>query len=127
MKNKTKITTIEDLKLKNDIIKNIQRTTEDTLVSLDHFMILNTGMLTTEECIKKINFHDFTIESFEYFIETINKYRASFNGIGPFKKNDKGIWYSCKTNKLQTIENLMKEIEKLKNENEALKGALISK
>ena len=74
MENKTKITTIEDLKLKNDIIKNIQRTTEDTLHSLDNFMILNTGMLTTEECIKKINFHDFTIESFEYFIETINKY-----------------------------------------------------
>ena len=52
MENKAKITTIEDLKLKNDIIKNIQRTTEDTLHSLDNFMILNTGMLTTEECIK---------------------------------------------------------------------------
>lgn len=123
----TKRTTIEDLNKRNDILKNIQRTTEETLIALDTFMILNTGILTSEECVKKIDFHDFTVDSFEYLIGTINKYRQSFNEIGPFKRNEKEKWYSCKTNKLQTIENLMKEIEKLKNENTALKSALITK
>jgi hypothetical protein len=112
---------------RNDIFENIQRTTEGTLIALDHFMMLNTSLLTTEECVKKIDFHDFTVESFEYLVNQINNYRQSFNEIGPFKKNAKGKWYSCKTNKLQTIETLMKEIEKLKKENEALKGALITK
>ena len=127
MTSKAKITTLVSLKNRNEIFENIQSISEETYKKLDDFMMLNTGLLTTKDCVEKINFHDFTYESFEYLIETINKYRPSFNEIGPFKKNDKGKWYSCKTNKLQTIENLMREIEKLKNENEALKGALISK
>ena len=124
MTSNTKINTIEDLNKRNDILENIQRTTEETLIALDNFMMLNTGLLTSDECIKKIDFHDFTVDSFEYLIGTINKYRQSFNEIGPFKKNEKDKWYSCKTNKLQTIENLMKEIEKLKNENTELRNSL---
>ena len=58
---------------------------------------------------------------FEFLVNQINNYRQSFNEIGPFNKCPiTSRWYSCKTNKLQTIENLMKEIEKLKKENEAL-------
>ena len=125
MTSNIKITTIEELNKRNDILENIQRTTEETLIALDHFMMLNTGLLTTEECVKKIDFHDFTVDSFEYLIGTINKYRQSFNEIGPFNKCPiTSRWYSCKTNKLQTIENLMKEIEKLKNENTELRNSL---
>ena len=127
MTSNTKITTLEDLNKRNDILENIQRTTEETLIALDNFMMLNTGLLTTEECVTKIDFHDFTVDSFEYLMKTINNYRQSFNEIGPFEKNEKEKWYSCKTNKLQTIENLMNEIEKLKNENTALKMTLITK
>ena len=54
----TKRTTIEDLNKRNDILENINRTTEETLIALDNFMMLNTGLLTSEECVKKIDFHD---------------------------------------------------------------------
>ena len=90
---------------------------------LDEFISLNSG-LTTTECIKKIKFHKFTSESFEYLINQINSYRATWSNIGPFKKNISDTWYNTKSNKLQTIENLLKENLELKEKNKSTQEQL---
>ena len=116
-----KVLTADERKRLKAIYDNLSTVTEETYKKLDEFMLSNSG-LTSEECVKKIDFHNFTLESFENLIDTINKHRPSFYHIGPFKKNIKNdTWYNCKTNKLQTIKILLQENERLKRENEDLK------
>jgi hypothetical protein len=102
------------------IIENIEKFDVHTgYTKLDEFILLNPN-LTTREYVKYIDFHQFTEESFEYLISKINKHRLTWGDIGPFIENVNGTWYNDKSNKSQTIENLLKENIELKKQNKEL-------
>ena len=107
---------------KKKIIENISSANHSTLYdNLNTFLTINSG-LTTKECVKKIDFHNFTEESFEYLIMQINANRNTYHNIGPFKKNTTNYtWYNVNASKLQTIENLLRENVELREQTNQLK------
>lgn len=107
---------------KKKIIENISSADHSTLYdNLNTFLTINSG-LTTKECVKKIDFHNFTEESFEYLIMQINANRNTYHNIGPFKKNTTNYtWYNVNASKLQTIENLLRENVELREQTNQLK------
>ncbi len=114
------MTTLKDLKKKQRIIDNIQKLDVHThYEKLDEFMLLNPN-LTSSQYVKNIDFHPFTVESFEYILNQINKCRVTWFDIGPFIKNKDGTWYNKKSKKIQTIENLVKENIELRGKNKDL-------
>lgn len=114
------MTTLKDLEKKQRIIDNIQKLDVHThYEKLDEFMLLNPN-LTSSEYVKHIDFHPFTVESFEYILNQINTCRVTWFDIGPFIKNKDGTWYNEKSKKIQTIENLVKENIELREKNKDL-------
>ena len=114
------MTTLKDLEKKQRIIDNIQKLDVYThYEKLDEFMLLNPN-LTSSEYVKHIDFHSFTVESFEYILNQINNCRVTWFDIGPFIKNKDGTWYNKKSKKIQTIENLVKENIELRGKNKDL-------
>lgn len=114
------MTSLKDLKKNQRIIENIQKLNVNTdYEKLDEFLLLNPN-LTSKEYVKYIDFHPFTVESFEYILGQINTYRSTWYNIGPFIKNKDGTWYNKKSKKIQTIENLVKENIELKQKNTLL-------
>ena len=112
--------TLKDLKKNQRIIENIQKLDVHThYEKLDEFILLNPN-LTSSEYVKYIDFHPFTIDSFEYILNQINTYRSTWFNIGPFIKNEDGTWYNKKSKKIQTIENLVKENIELKEKHALL-------
>ena len=107
---------------KKKILENISSADHSTLYdNLNTFLTINSG-LTTKECVKKIDFHNFTEESFEYLIMQINANRNTYHNIGPFKKNTTNYtWYNVNASKLQTIENLLRENVELREQTNQLK------
>lgn len=107
---------------KKKIMENLSKVDHITLYdNLNNFLTINSG-LTTKECVQKIDFHQFTEESFEYLIMQINANRNTYHNIGPFKKNTTNYtWYNENASKLQTIENLLRENVELKEEANQLK------
>ena len=107
---------------KKKIIENISSADHSILYdNLNTFLTINSG-LTTKECVKKIDFHNFTEESFEYLIMQINANRNTYHNIDPFKKNTTNYtWYNVNASKLQTIENLLRENVELREQTNQLK------
>ena len=86
------MTTLKDLEKKQRIIDNIQKLDVHThYEKLDEFMLLNPN-LTSSEYVKHIDFHPFTVESFEYILNQINTCRVTWFDIGPFIKNKDGYY-----------------------------------
>ena len=63
--------TLQDLEKKQRIIKNIQKLDVHThYEKLDEFMLLNPN-LTSSDYVKHIDFHQFTVDSFEYILDKL--------------------------------------------------------
>lgn len=107
-----------------DAIKNIQNFDINLLDTLQDFILSNQGK-KSEYYVENIDFHNFTTDSFVYFMNQINTFRNTYHGIGPFMNNN-GRWYINKdTQNLkeiikqqqQIIESQKKQIKALKNIN----------
>lgn len=103
------------------VIKNIENFDIGLLDALQNYIISHQGK-DTKYYVEHIDFHDFTIESFNYLMHQINTYRNTYHGIGPFMC-DNELWYINKDNKnlKDIIEQQQRIIESQKKELERLK------
>ena len=106
--------TPEQIASEKRILENLYGMDMSVLDKLDLHVTINGG-LSTEHLIKTIDFHNFTVESFKYLIDKINRHRATYNTIGPFLFRDNG-WHNIRERKLDVIKKLTEENMRLKKE-----------
>jgi len=105
--------------------KNFNGLTEEQLQDFDRFTECNVG-LTKEEIIDKFESFEFTLEILEWILYIINRNPVTFNGIGPFLEKE-GRIYNIKKKKSDTINALVEENNRLKDEIKELKEILESR
>tara|TARA_B110000008_G_C16898510_1_gene535742 strand:- start:82 stop:462 length:381 start_codon:yes stop_codon:yes gene_type:complete len=102
--------------------KNFDGLTEEQIQAFDRFTECNVG-LTKGEIIDKFESFKFTIETLEWILYIINMNSVTFNGIGPFLEKG-GRIYNIKKKKNDTINALVEENKRLKEEINELKEIL---
>jgi hypothetical protein len=102
--------------------KNFNGITEEQLQAFDRFTECNVG-LTKGEIIDKFESFEFTPEILEWILYIINMNPVTFNGIGPFLEKG-GRIYNIKKKKNDTINALVEENQRLKEEINELKETL---
>ena len=105
--------------------KNFNGLTEEQLQEFDKFTQYNVG-LTKEEIIDKFECFKFTMETLEWTLYIINRHPITFNGVGPFLEKE-GRIYNIKKKKNDTINALVEENTRLKDEIKELKEILESR
>ena len=113
------MTTIEAIEKEKRILKNLENMDMNVLGQLDTHVTINGG-LSSEELIKIIHFHKFTVESLSHMFNQINKNPCTYFGIGPFLFRDGG-WYNIRERKIDVIKKLTEENMRLKKEVKYLK------
>ena len=102
--------------------KNFNGLTEEQIQAFDRFTECNVG-LTKGEIIDKFESFKFRMETLEWILYTINMNPVTFNGIGPFLEKG-GRIYNIKKKKNDTINALVEENKRLKDEIDYLKEVL---
>ena len=105
---------IQQIETEKRIHENLYGMDMSVLDKLDLHVTINGG-LPTKDLIKTIDFHDFTEESFKYLIDKVNRYRSTYNNIGPFLFRDNG-WHNIREKKIDVIKKLTEENMRLKKE-----------
>lgn len=105
--------------------KNFNGLTEEQMQEFDKFTQYNVG-LTNEEIIDKFECFKFTMETLEWTLYVINNNPVTFNGVGPFLEKE-GRIYNIKKKKNDTINALVEENARLKDEIKELKEILESR
>jgi hypothetical protein len=113
-----------DIIKRNNITDNLQGMDIETFEKLDLHVTVNGG-LSTEQLMKTINFHKFTVDSLTYLFNQINTHRCTYHGIGPFLFREGG-WYNIREKKIDVIKKLTDENIRLKHENNELNKEIMN-
>lgn len=102
--------------------KNFNGLTEEQMIDFDKFTQYNVG-LTKEEILNKFESFELTSEILEWLLYVIKRNPVTFHGIGPFLEKE-GRIYNIKNKKNDTINALVEENHRLKEEIRYLKEVL---